>query len=64
MEEEAEIQEWLASIGETDEAMIAAVLGRCRMDADARKGFLQQARNSNENRRWLSWTKKNPTSLP
>jgi hypothetical protein len=54
MEEEAEIREWLASIGETDEAMIATVLRKCKIDADARKGFLQEARNSNENRRWLS----------
>jgi hypothetical protein len=59
MEEEVEIRGWLASIGETDEVMIAAVLGQCNTDADARQAYLQRATDSNDKMRWSSWKKKN-----
>jgi hypothetical protein len=54
MEEEAEIRGWLASIGETDEGMIAAVLEQCNTDAEARRAFHQRAADSNDKMRWSS----------
>jgi hypothetical protein len=49
-DEEIEIQEWLAYIGESDEAMIAVALEQCRTDADARVAFLRMARGKSDNR--------------
>jgi hypothetical protein len=51
--EEEFILQWLSGIGETDEEIIEGVLKRCQTNEDARKGFLRDAKNSNENRRWL-----------
>lgn len=51
--DEAIILKWLSDIEETDEEIINTVLKRCRTDEDARNGFLRDAKNSNENRRWL-----------
>jgi hypothetical protein len=59
MEEEAEIRGWLASIGENDEAMVAAVLGQCNTDGDARQAYLHRAADSNDEMRWSSWKNKN-----
>jgi hypothetical protein len=41
--EEAAIRAWLALIGETDPATIAAVIEQCRSDADARDYFTGRA---------------------
>lgn len=41
--EEAAIRAWLAHIEETDEAIIAIVLGQCRADAGALRYFLHRA---------------------
>jgi hypothetical protein len=54
MEEEGEIRVWLASIEETDEAMIAAVLGQCETDAKTRSAFLQRTADNNDKMRWSS----------
>jgi hypothetical protein len=41
--EEAAIREWLELIDETDEKIVAEVLGQCQRDADARDYFIGQA---------------------
>lgn len=41
--EEAAIRAWLAHIEETDPAIIADVLDKCRTDADAREYFIRRA---------------------
>lgn len=41
--EETAIREWLASIEETDPAIIADVLNQCRADEDAHTYFIQRA---------------------
>jgi hypothetical protein len=52
--DETIILKWLSDIEETDEEIINAVLKQCQTDEDARNGYLRDAENSNENRRWLS----------
>lgn len=41
--EEGRILAWLDHIGETDEAVIASVLGQCRRDGEARAYFLERS---------------------
>jgi hypothetical protein len=53
IEDEELILQWLSDIDETDEEIIEGVLKRCQTDEDARNGYLRDAKNSNENRRWL-----------
>jgi hypothetical protein len=50
--EEEFILQWLSDIDETDEEIIEGVLKQCQTDEDARNGYLRDAKNSNENRRW------------
>jgi hypothetical protein len=50
-EEEAKIRKWLTHIGEADEAV---VLEQCRTDADARRAYLQQVKDSDDKKRWSS----------
>jgi hypothetical protein len=42
-DEEAAVMAWLALIEETDPATIAAVIGQCQRDADARAYFTGRA---------------------
>ena len=42
--DESDLRAWLALIGETDEAMICAVLEQCRADSEARAYYLRLAR--------------------
>ena len=41
-EEETLLRRWLAYTGETDPAIIAATLGQCQQDADARDYFIHK----------------------
>lgn len=43
-EEEATVRAWLAAIGDRDPASIADIIGACQRDADARRYFMELAR--------------------
>ena len=42
-DEESRIQKWLAHIEETDSAIIAEILDKCRVDSKARQYFLKRS---------------------
>lgn len=44
--QESSILAWLAHIDETDPAVIAEVLGKCRSDLNAQRYFMQQCEGS------------------
>ena len=41
---ESAVMGWLSSIGETDPAMVAEVINRCRQDPDALQYFLMRSK--------------------
>ena len=45
-DEEARVRAWLTHIGETDTAIITAVLDGCRADRDARNYFTRRSEES------------------